>query len=59
MKDWKLVAKGLDLDIPDEEIGSAGEVLDGLERAFRPLVEDIPLELEPAYVLLRLPEEPS
>ena len=41
MRDWKSIAKGSGLDIPVEP-------LEKLETAFRPLVKDLPPELEPA-----------
>jgi len=39
-------------DIPKEAVERFAPGLDGLEKVFRPLVAGIPLEAEPAYVLL-------
>ena len=58
VKDWKLLAKSLDLQIPEAELDQLARALEGIEGSFRPLVDKIPLECEPAYILLRLPEEP-
>ena len=57
MKDWKLLASALDLDIPEAEMERVKASLDAVETAFRPLADTIPLETEPAYVLLLPPEE--
>jgi hypothetical protein len=56
MKDWKSIAAGLDLDIPESDLEKIVPVLDTLEAAFRPLVREIPLETEPA-VIFHLPPE--
>jgi hypothetical protein len=48
MKQWKKLAEGAGLDIPDiERIAPA---LDSLEAAFRPLVRAMPYDAEPAAV---------
>ena len=57
MKDWKKIAVGLGLNLPDEALDRAAASQDGVEAAFRPLVSKIPLETEPAYVSLRQPED--
>ena len=57
MKEWKLLAAGLRLDIPDEDLRRAAAAMEAVEAAFRPLVSDIPFLTEPAYVALRFPEE--
>jgi len=57
MKDWKLIVKANGLDISEQEVARFQPTLDDLEVAFRPLVQRIPLELEPAVVFLRLPED--
>lgn len=48
MKDWKKIAEGSGLDLPEPEriIGP----LEGLEAAFRPLVKTIPYDVEPAVI---------
>ncbi len=58
MKDWRLIAKALDLEIPDSELDQLARSLDSIEASFRPLVRKIPLECEPAYIMPRAPEEP-
>ena len=57
MRDWKLLAKVLEPNISEEDIPRIAPPLEAIEKEFRPLVAGIPLETEPAYVLLRLPEE--
>ncbi len=57
MKDWKLMVKANGFDISDQEIERFQSTLDGLEAAFRPLIQRIPLELEPAVIFRRQPEE--
>jgi hypothetical protein len=48
MKNWKQIAEGSGLDIPDlERIAPA---LDALEAAFRPLAGAIPHDAEPSLV---------
>ena len=49
-KDWKQVAAGYGLDIPDSQLDRIAPVLDALEAGFRPLVAGIPLDVEPAVV---------
>lgn len=48
--DWKSLAKSRQLNIPDEALDRAAGPLDGLERAFRPLVATIPDDIEPAII---------
>lgn len=48
MKDWKQIAKGSGLDIPEADIERIAPALDGLEAAFRPLTKSIPAAVEPA-----------
>jgi len=57
MKDFRLVAAGYGLDIPEDELARISAVLDGLETAFRPLIKTIPLETEPAVTFACPPEE--
>jgi hypothetical protein len=52
MKNWKLIAAASNFDIPEAEVERIAPVLDALEAAFRPLVEEIPLETEPVTVFL-------
>ena len=39
-------------DIPAEQVEKISPSLDGLAAAFLPLVDKLPVETEPAYVLL-------
>jgi hypothetical protein len=55
MKDWKLIAAASGFSIPEADLERMAPVLDALEAAFRPLVQDIPPETEPAIIFL--PEE--
>lgn len=57
MKQWKEIARGLGLNIPDfQRIEPA---LDGLEAAFRPLVKSIPYDAEPALTFHAAHEAPE
>lgn len=56
-KNWKLIAAGLSLDVPESDLEKLQLALDGLEAAFRPLVETIPHEIEPAIGFQCEPEE--
>ena len=58
-KNWKLIAAGLNLDIPESDLEKLQPVLDGLEAALRPLVETIPHQTEPAIQFQCDPEEDS
>lgn len=58
-KNWRLIAAGLDLDISENNLEKLQLALDGLEAAFRPLVETIPHETEPAIKFQCDPEEQS
>jgi hypothetical protein len=57
MKDFRLVAAGHGLQIPDEELARMSAVLAALEDAFRPLVGTIPFETEPAVTFTCPPEQ--
>ena len=48
MKDWKALANAGGFDIPAPDIDRVLEPLKALENAFRPLVKDLPSDLEPA-----------
>ena len=50
-KNWKAVAEGSGLRIPPEQLERIAGALDSLEAAFRPLLKDLPPELEPATVM--------
>jgi hypothetical protein len=51
MTNWTALAAARGLDIPREAIESIAPSLDGLERAFRPLLAKLPLTVEPAITL--------
>ena len=48
MKDWKALANAGGYDISAPDIDRVLEPLKALENAFRPLVKDLPSDLEPA-----------
>ena len=50
MKDWKAVAQASGLEIPPADMDRVADPLNALEAAFRPLVKDLPFDLEPATV---------
>jgi hypothetical protein len=56
-RDWKAAAAAFAPDIPAEQVEKISASLDGLEAAFRPLVARLPVETEPAYVLLMAREK--
>jgi hypothetical protein len=51
-RDWKAAAAAFAPGMPAEQLEKITPSLDGLEAAFRPLLAKLPLEIEPAYVLL-------
>ena len=51
MKNWKQIAAGYALPIPEEQLARISPSLDSLDAAFRPLLDRIPLETEPAIIL--------
>ena len=57
MKDWKLIADGLRLDLSPADIERITPPLDALEASFRPLAANIPYETEPALAFEALAEE--
>lgn len=48
MRDWKTIAKASGLECSAEELDRIVGPLGALEEAFRPLVKDLPADLEPA-----------
>ncbi|MBI4877239.1 MAG: hypothetical protein HY822_21640 [Acidobacteria bacterium] len=56
VRDWKMLARALSLDIPEGDVEKIVAPLDGLESSFRPLAENVPLLAEPAVVFF-CPEE--
>lgn len=57
MKNWKLVAQGLDVAIPEADLPKLSQTLEAMDAAFRPLAEAIPDEIEPAVIFHIQPEE--
>ena len=51
MTHWTALAQARGLDIPPAAVESISASLDGLEKAFRPLVAKLPFTLEPAITL--------
>ena len=52
MTNWKAASAAFAPDIPEDQLDRITPALDSLDAAFRPLVNTIPVETEPAYVLL-------
>lgn len=48
-KEWKWIAKGLNLDISQDEMESIEPVLEGLDKAFQPLLQSLSPFAEPAF----------
>ena len=57
MKNWMLIAAGLETGLAESEIEKIAPVLDALEASFRPLAADLPHEAEPAVTFDVSPEE--
>jgi hypothetical protein len=55
-KDWNVIVPATGLGIPDDQIERIVSALQSLEATFRPLVKDLPPELEPATGM-RIEEE--
>lgn len=56
MKDWKLTARAWNLPIPENDLDKIVPSLNGLESAFRPLVEQLTME-EESSLIFRLTED--
>jgi hypothetical protein len=56
MKDWKKIADGYGCRIPDADFDRICGPLDSLEKSFRPLVDAMPQNLDPAF-LFAIPQE--
>jgi hypothetical protein len=56
MKNWKQIADGNDLRIPEPDLNRIVPALDALEAAFRPLTKIIPDDIEPAITFRIFPE---
>jgi len=50
MRDWKMLARALALDIPEPDLDKIKPALDALETSFRPLAANVPHLVEPAVV---------
>jgi hypothetical protein len=57
MRNWKLVAAGLDAGLSEAEVERIAPALDALEAAFRPLAAALDYEAEPAVTFEASPEE--
>jgi hypothetical protein len=51
MTDWNGVARARIPDLPLESAAAAATVLGSLESAFRPLLQQLPDDMEPALIL--------
>jgi hypothetical protein len=49
-KDWKAIADGLNVQIPDSDMEKIQASLNGLDSAFQPLLENLPHDTEPAVI---------
>jgi hypothetical protein len=56
MKDWKKIASANGLLIPEGDFDRITPALDSLEKSFRPLVDSMPQDLDPAF-LFAIPQE--
>lgn len=56
MKNWKMIAEANELRIPAPDLERITPALDALETAFRPLVNNIPDDVEPALSFYVSPE---
>jgi hypothetical protein len=55
-KNWKMIAAGLNLGLPQEELESLQVTLDGLDDAYDPLARQLSPGIEPA-ILFECPLE--
>jgi hypothetical protein len=56
MKDWKKIASAYGLPIPEADLERVTAPLDSLEKSFRPLVDAMPQDLDPAF-FFAIPQE--
>jgi len=59
MKNWKLIAAGLETGLSDADVERITPALEALDAALRPQAAAIPYEAEPAVVFAPSPEEAS
>jgi hypothetical protein len=57
-RNWKAIAAGLDLPIPESDLEKIESSLDALEKVFRPLAAAVSEDIEPA-VIFHCQEETS
>jgi len=57
MPDWKLIAAGLELEIPETELDRISPPLEGLHSRLRSLLPSVPLLVEPLVSFRSDPEE--
>lgn len=50
MNDWRALARARGLDLSAQELDAIAQALERLEETFRPLVKELPAELDPAPV---------
>jgi hypothetical protein len=48
MKDWRSIARAYHIEIPAQDFVRVGPPLDALDEAFRPLVNQLDPDMEPA-----------
>ena len=48
MKDWTLLSKAAGLEIPSKDLARVAQPLNALEEVFRPLVQSLTPDMEPA-----------
>ncbi len=58
-RDWALIARGLELQIPEEELRKIHGPLQTLTTQFAALIKDLPHDTEPATILPGPEEERS
>jgi hypothetical protein len=58
MKDWTLIAKAGGVDIPAKDLSRIASALNSLDEVFRPLVQNLSAENEPAFVFRADQERP-
>lgn len=56
-KNWKYIAEGLNLNIPEGELEGVRSALDQLDAAFQPLLQSLSVVTEPAFEFECEPEE--
>ena len=57
MRDWKAIAAATNLGIPEDKLDALVPTLATIEKAFRPLAREIPVETDPAFVFSPVRDE--